>query len=63
MVAGYLPFEDKDTNKLYQKILSGQFQMPKRLSDECQDLLNKIMETDPDKRLTTQQIKQHPWYQ
>jgi len=25
MVAGYLPFEDKDTGKLYQKILSGQF--------------------------------------
>jgi 5'-AMP-activated protein kinase catalytic alpha subunit len=23
MVAGYLPFEDKDTAKLYQKILSG----------------------------------------
>jgi len=25
MVAGYLPFEDRDTGKLYQKILSGQF--------------------------------------
>ena len=63
MVAGYLPFEDKSTSKLYQKILSGQFQMPKRLSEECQDLLNKILETDPDKRYTTEQIKAHPWYQ
>jgi len=63
MVAGYLPFEDKSTAKLYQKILSGQFQMPKRLSASCVDLINKILETDPDKRLTTDQIKQHPWYQ
>ena len=63
MVAGYLPFEDKSTAKLYQKILSGQFQMPKRLSPECVDLINKILETDPDKRFTTEQIKAHPWYQ
>ena len=53
MVAGYLPFEDKDTSKLYQKILSGQFQMPKHLSNDCQDILKKVMQTDPDKRLTT----------
>ncbi len=57
MVAGYLPFEDKDTGKLYQKILSGEFQMPKHLSNECKDILKKVLETDPDKRLTTAQIK------
>jgi len=27
--------------------------MPKRLSASCIDLINKILETDPDKRLTT----------
>lgn len=57
MIAGYLPFEDCDTNKLYQKILSGQFTMPKNISSECADILSKIMETDPDKRLTAEQIK------
>lgn len=62
MVAGYLPFEDKDTGKLYQKILSGEFQMPKQLTSDCQDMLKKVMETDPDKRLTTPQIKSHNWY-
>ena len=36
--------------------------MPKRLSEECQDMLNKVMETDPEKRLTSLQIKNHPWY-
>jgi len=62
MVAGYLPFEDSDTNQLYAKILRGPFQMPKTISTDCADLLTKIMNTDPDKRLTTEQIKQHPWY-
>jgi 5'-AMP-activated protein kinase catalytic alpha subunit len=62
MVAGFLPFEDKDTSKLYQKILSGEFQMPKNLSKDCQHMLKAVMETDPDKRLTTQQIMDHPWY-
>lgn len=62
MVAGYLPFEDCDTNKLYQKILSGQFTMPKHISKECADLLTKIMETDPDKRYTAEDIKKHAWY-
>jgi len=36
--------------------------MPKHLSSECQDILKKVMETDPDKRLTTLQIKSHNWY-
>lgn len=62
MVAGYLPFEDSDTNKLYSKILSGQFTIPKHVSSECSDLLTKIMETDPEKRFTAAQIKEHPWF-
>lgn len=32
MVCGCLPFEDKDTPKLYKKILSGDFQMLSSLS-------------------------------
>ena len=32
MVCGCLPFEDKDTNKLYKKILSGDYKLPKSLS-------------------------------
>jgi SNF-related kinase len=36
--------------------------MPKHISKECSDLLTKIMETDPDKRYTAEDIKKHPWY-
>lgn len=54
MVAGHHPFEDKNTNKLYQKILSGQFKVPTNISKDCEDILKKVICVDPTKRLTTQ---------
>lgn len=62
MICGFLPFEDPDTAKLYNKILSGEFHMPKFVSNEGRDLIRKILNTNPDTRYTSQQIKQHPWY-
>jgi 5'-AMP-activated protein kinase catalytic alpha subunit len=34
MLCGYLPFEDPNTNKLYKKIMAGDFETPKILSAE-----------------------------
>lgn len=48
MVCGYLPFEDPDTNKLYKKILDGKFEIPSWVSESCQDLMNKILENNPE---------------
>jgi 5'-AMP-activated protein kinase catalytic alpha subunit len=62
MVCGYLPFEDPDTNVLYNKILDGKYQTPSWLSDECRDLISKILNIDPDERYTVEQIKTHKWY-
>ncbi len=31
------------------------------LTPECYDLLDKLLEVDPDKRITVQQVLQHPW--
>lgn len=52
MVCGYLPFEDPDTNILYKKILDGKFEFPKWVSDDCKDLISKILNIDPDERFT-----------
>lgn len=49
MVCGYLPFEDPDTAKLYQKILAGEFEVPDFMTPLTEDLLHKILNTDPDK--------------
>ena len=62
LLAGYLPFEDPNTSNLYKKILSADFEMPSFLSPEAQDLINRILTTDPEKRITISQIKLHPWF-
>ena len=64
MVCGYLPFEDEgnDNEFLYKKIKSGKYTTPPWLSAKCKDLIKKILVTDPEKRITIQEIKKHPWF-
>lgn len=47
MLCGSLPFEDPETSKLYQKILSGEYKVPKHLSADAKDILSKILNVDP----------------
>jgi 5'-AMP-activated protein kinase, catalytic alpha subunit len=63
MVCGYLPFEDPDTNKLYKKILKCQYTFPKQINGPVKDLIQKILNTDPESRYTLQQIRSHPWFE
>ena len=62
LVCGYLPFEDQNTSKLYKKILGGSYAAPKFLSPIVKDLLKRILETDPKKRYTADDIRKHAWY-
>ena len=62
MICGYLPFEDPNTSLLYKKILTADYKCAKWVSSEGQDLLKKILNTDPEKRFTIEMIKNHPWY-
>ena len=32
------------------------------LTPECSDLLSRLLEVDPDKRITVQQVFKHPWF-
>ena len=62
MLCGYLPFDHKDNNKLFLKILQCKVKYPKDLSDEATDLLKKILVPNPKKRITIPEIKKHPFY-
>lgn len=62
MVCGFLPFEDPNTSQLYKKILNAEYKIPSFVSKDGTDILKGILETDPDKRLTIEQIRNHPWY-
>jgi 5'-AMP-activated protein kinase catalytic alpha subunit len=62
MVAGYLPFEDANTAQLYKKILGREFKLPKFVSSEVGDLINRVLDTNPQSRYTIEHIRKHPWF-
>ena len=62
MLCGKLPFYHEQNEVMYEQILSGKFEHPNFLSDNAKDLLNKIIEVDPKKRLNFEEIKSHPWF-
>ena len=62
MLCGYLPFEDKNNEVLFDKILECKIEFPNYLSEESKDLINKILVVDPAKRITIPQIKKHSFY-
>ncbi|KAL2531398.1 Serine/threonine-protein kinase SRK2E [Abeliophyllum distichum] len=68
MLVGAYPFEDPDDPRNFKKtinrILSVHYSIPDyvRVSKECKHLLSQIFVSDPEKRITIQEIKKHPWF-
>ena len=62
LLCGFLPFEDADTTKLYQKILEGKFATPDFISNDALDLISCILTKDPNLRYRIKHIKQHRWF-
>lgn len=56
MVSGYLPFQGENSVKIYEKIQKADYHFKhkefKDVSDECKDLIKKMLVVDPNKRLT-----------
>ncbi|KAL9410041.1 hypothetical protein AB3S75_043906 [Citrus x aurantiifolia] len=63
ILTGYLPFDDRNLAVLYQKIFRGDFKLPKWLSPGAQNLLRKILEPNPVKRITIAGIKADKWFE
>ena len=61
MVSGFFPFAGINENELHQNILNGQFLMIDDISKELKDLINKILELNPNKRISINEILNHPW--
>jgi len=60
-VHGHCPFEDDNVINLCKKIEEDQVVYSPTLSDELKDLLSKMLQKDPDKRITLPEIKEHCW--
>ena len=64
MLFGSFPFEDKNTEKLYSKIIKGEYILPKNvnISQEAQSLLNKILVVNPRLRSNINDIRTDSWF-
>ena len=56
-----LPFDDESFPKLIDKIVLAQFEFPPTFSSEAKDLIANILTSNPNKRLSLERIKAHPW--
>ncbi|CBQ70870.1 related to SNF1-carbon catabolite derepressing ser/thr protein kinase [Sporisorium reilianum SRZ2] len=62
MLCGRLPFDDEYIPTLFKKINNGIYTLPSYLSQEARHLLSQMLVVDPVKRITIQEIRQHPWF-
>ncbi|KAF2072549.1 hypothetical protein CYY_006124 [Polysphondylium violaceum] len=58
-----LPFDDENIPTLFKKIREGVFTIPDFVSSQCTDLIKKMLVVDPVKRITINEIRNHPWFQ
>lgn len=63
MLSATLPFDDPDLRAMMAKTKKGQYEMPKFLSPEAEDLIRRMLQVNPDRRITMKEIWAHPLVQ
>ena len=66
LIAKKPPFDGKDKEVIYDKILDEEYNKHSRklldFSDEVRDLIDKLLEKDMDKRPSAKEALNHPWF-
>ncbi|GFP91702.1 cbl-interacting serine/threonine-protein kinase 12 [Phtheirospermum japonicum] len=62
LMAGYLPFHDQNVMAMYKKINKGEFRCPRWFSSELVKLLTRMLDKNPDTRITIPEIMNNPWF-
>lgn len=63
LLCGTLPFDDEHVPTLFKKIKSGIFPIPEYLNKSVVSMLCHMLQVDPMKRATIEDIKKHEWFQ
>lgn len=61
LLAGYLPFDEPNMNDLFKKITEADYTFPSFMSDDAKDLISRILNTDPNKRISLEEVLESPW--
>ncbi|KAJ7950097.1 Non-specific serine/threonine protein kinase [Quillaja saponaria] len=60
--AGYLPFNDPNLMVMYRKIYKGDFRFPKWTSPDLRRFVSRLLDTNPETRITVDEIIHDPWF-
>ncbi|XP_074031575.1 lkb1/serine/threonine kinase 11 isoform X1 [Leptinotarsa decemlineata] len=61
ITTGLYPFEGDNIYRLFESIGKGEFTIPDEIGEPLRSLLFGMLEKDPEKRFSLQQVRQHPW--
>ncbi|KAI3461714.1 hypothetical protein Pfo_018377 [Paulownia fortunei] len=62
LLAGYLPFHDSNLMELYRKIAKAEYKCPSSFSPEVRRLLSRILDPNPNSRISIARIKGSSWF-
>lgn len=60
--SGYLPFNDQNLMVMYRKIYKGDFRFPRWTSPDLRRLISRLLDTNPETRITVDEILKDPWF-
>lgn len=63
LTAGFLPFNDPNLMSMYRKIYKGEFRCPKWMSPDLRRFLSRLLDTNPNTRITINEIERDPWFE
>jgi len=61
LLTGQMAYDADDIASLVRNVISADYKVPSRTSPEANDLLAKMFVVDPARRITIEEICQHPW--
>ncbi|KAK8600962.1 hypothetical protein V6N13_059298 [Hibiscus sabdariffa] len=62
LLAGYLPFDELDLTTLYSKIERAEFSCPSWFPVGAKSLIHRILDPNPQTRMTIEQIRSDEWF-
>uniref|UniRef100_A0A8I6X1R2 non-specific serine/threonine protein kinase n=2 Tax=Hordeum vulgare subsp. vulgare TaxID=112509 RepID=A0A8I6X1R2_HORVV len=62
LLAGYLPFHDSNLMEMYRKIGKSEFKSPHWFSYDVSKILGKLLDPNPETRITIEKLVEDPWF-
>lgn len=62
LMAGYLPFDELDLTTLYSKVERADFSCPTWFPVGAKSLIHRILDPNPETRITTEEIRNDEWF-